>query len=80
MIDVENPFDILLSLWYSCGMETNTLRYVAYYRVSTKRQGRSGLGLAAQQTDVAHLVCSYAGSVEIAHYTEIETREESRSA
>lgn len=29
-------------------------RFVAYYRVSTERQGRSGLGLAAQQTRVVN--------------------------
>jgi DNA invertase Pin-like site-specific DNA recombinase len=27
-------------------------KFVAYYRVSTRRQGRSGLGLEAQQTVV----------------------------
>ena len=47
------------------------MKLVAYYRVSTKRQGRSGLGLAAQQSAVQ----AYAdgrGNV-IAEYTEVET-------
>jgi hypothetical protein len=30
----------------------NARRFVAYYRVSTDRQGRSGLGLEAQQSSV----------------------------
>jgi DNA invertase Pin-like site-specific DNA recombinase len=47
-------------------------RFISYYRVSTKRQGRSGLGLEAQQTDVLRLIAESGGS-EIAHYTEIET-------
>ncbi|EFI53561.1 recombinase family protein [Afipia sp. 1NLS2] len=33
-------------------------RYVAYYRVSTSKQQRSGLGLAAQQNKVANFVAS----------------------
>ncbi len=47
-------------------------RFVAYYRVSTKRQGESGLGLEAQQLDVRKLIAERAG-MEIACYTEIET-------
>jgi DNA invertase Pin-like site-specific DNA recombinase len=49
-----------------------TARFIPYYRVSTKRQGRSGLGLEAQQMDVLKLIAESGGS-EIAHYTEIET-------
>jgi DNA invertase Pin-like site-specific DNA recombinase len=30
----------------------HSVKFVAYYRVSTQRQRRSGLGLAAQQTAV----------------------------
>src|SRR5258706_12921271 len=46
-------------------------RYVAYYRVSTQRQGRSGLGLDAQRKSIIDRLCVKAQL--IAEYTEIES-------
>ena len=47
--------------------------YVAYYRVSTKQQGRSGLGLEAQKTIVNQYISANKDSKIIAEYTEIES-------
>lgn len=46
-------------------------KFIAYYRVSTKRQGESGLGLHAQKDAVNKYICGR-GEL-IAEYTEIET-------
>jgi DNA invertase Pin-like site-specific DNA recombinase len=46
-------------------------RYVAYYRVSTQRQGRSGLGLDAQRKSIIDRLCGKAQL--IAEHTEIES-------
>ncbi|MFB9297002.1 recombinase family protein [Persicitalea jodogahamensis] len=47
------------------------LKYVAYYRVSTARQGASGLGLGAQNTGIASFL---RGSGEvIGDYTDVES-------
>ncbi len=48
------------------------MKYVAYYRVSTKKQGRSGLGLEAQQKMVKDFVVNNGGDI-VAEYTEIES-------
>jgi len=44
--------------------------YIAYYRVSTQRQGQSGLGLEAQRQAVTGYL---AGRTLINEYTEVET-------
>lgn len=50
----------------------SVLKYVAYYRVSTKRQGRSGLGLEAQRKAV-QAMAERTGATIIAEYIEVET-------
>lgn len=47
-------------------------RVVAYYRVSTEAQGRSGLGLEAQR-DAVRALCQQRGWEIIAEFTEIES-------
>src|SRR6185437_10721020 len=47
-------------------------RFVAYRRVSTGKQGESGLGLEAQEECVGSFV-AVAGGVLVASYTEVET-------
>lgn len=47
-------------------------RYVAYYRVSTDRQGRSGLGLDAQKNAV-EAFCNQSGGVLRAEFTEVQS-------
>jgi DNA invertase Pin-like site-specific DNA recombinase len=53
-------------------MSPAATKIVAYYRVSTKKQGKSGLGLEGQQTTVAEYVRQHAGNL-IAEYVEVET-------
>jgi DNA invertase Pin-like site-specific DNA recombinase len=48
---------------------TSLVKYVAYYRVSTKAQGDSRLGLEAQRTAVAEFI----KGVILAEYTEVES-------
>ena len=48
------------------------VKFVAYYRVSTERQGRSGLGLDAQQNAVRAFLSDGAREL-LAEYTEVES-------
>lgn len=48
------------------------MKYIAYYRVSTKGQGRSGLGLDAQRTAVQNYLKSKPGEI-VVEYQEIES-------
>lgn len=47
-------------------------RYITYYRVSTKKQGKSGNGLSAQKTTVQEFLKSR-GADELQSFTEIES-------
>lgn len=47
-------------------------KYIAYYRVSKKEQGISGLGLAAQRASVENYVNAQNGKI-LEEYTEVET-------
>jgi DNA invertase Pin-like site-specific DNA recombinase len=47
-------------------------KYVVYYRVSTKQQGQSGLGLDAQKTAAEAYVREHGGEI-IGEYQEVET-------
>jgi DNA invertase Pin-like site-specific DNA recombinase len=47
-------------------------KYVAYYRVSTQRQGRSGLGLDGQRDAVAAYLRTASGRL-LAEHTEVES-------
>lgn len=48
------------------------MRAIAYYRVSTERQGRSGLGLDAQRAMVEGYVRGHGGEI-LAEYVEVES-------
>lgn len=53
-------------------MTTHQLDYVCYYRVSTARQGESGLGLDAQRESVRRYLAANPGAV-LAEFTETES-------
>lgn len=47
--------------------------FIAYYRVSTEQQGRSGLGLEAQKAAVASFLAQQAPGRLVAEYEEVES-------
>ena len=49
------------------------MKYVAYYRVSTNKQGRSGLGLEGQQKSVMNCLSQIPNCELVASFTEIES-------
>ena len=53
-------------------MQAKSTGFIAYYRVSTDRQGRSGLGLEAQRAAVVRYLAGI-GGILIAEHTEVET-------
>lgn len=48
-------------------------KFVSYYRVSTSRQGRSGLGLEAQQAEVEAYVAREVGELVAPPFIEVES-------
>lgn len=57
---------------WECVVIQNVTKIVAYYRVSTAKQGRSGLGLEAQRKAVADYVALHGAKIED-EFTEIES-------
>lgn len=54
------------------GVQPRSRSFVCYYRVSTRRQGRSGLGIDAQKRTVADFVRSEGGRV-VEEFVELES-------
>jgi DNA invertase Pin-like site-specific DNA recombinase len=54
-------------------MQAQRSKFVAYLRVSTAKQGRSGLGVEAQREAVRQFVAGRAGKIIAPEFVEIET-------
>lgn len=64
----KRPFRIVISR----GRSMKGKRFISYYRVSTARQGQSGLGIEAQRKAVSDYIASV-GGVLAGSYTEVES-------
>ena len=53
-------------------MQHQSRRYVAYYRVSTQKQGQSGLGLDAQRKAVSEFLQQFGGDL-VSEFVEVES-------
>src|SRR3954468_17030369 len=54
-------------------MQASGGKFVAYLRVSTARQGRSGLGLEAQREAVRQFVAGRGGKIIAPEFVEVES-------
>lgn len=63
----------VVGIWHSAGsVRMSSPSFVAYYRVSTDRQGRSGLGLDAQRRAVSEYLGA-SGLQPVSEFTEVES-------
>ena len=69
---VDHWFTIALSGWLILNKGTTMAEIIAYYRVSTAKQGASGLGLEAQQAAVENYARQTGAEIQ-AKYVEIES-------
>jgi len=53
-------------------MQHHQKHYVAYYRVSTQKQGQTGLGIEAQEQAFSEFLTAFGGEV-LAEFTEVES-------
>jgi DNA invertase Pin-like site-specific DNA recombinase len=58
---------------YKGGIDMETRRFIAYYRVSTTQQGESGLGLEAQKESVHRYLAANGGTLVNGEFVEVET-------